>query len=74
MILAAWSWGGNTFYGQGFNSLFGNADQRQEGATVDGYRVSDPECFGVVAFDDKARAASVEKKPALNEQLDRCPA
>ena len=41
------------------------AHQRPEGATVFGYRVDDPERYGIVAFDEDGRATSIEEKPAV---------
>ncbi|MBB3239026.1 glucose-1-phosphate thymidylyltransferase [Pseudomonas sp. Tn43] len=55
--------GDNIFYGYGFSALLRDASQRQTGATVFGYRVSDPERFGVVEFDDNGKAISIEEKP-----------
>lgn len=55
--------GDNIFYGYGFSALLREASQRQSGATVFGYRVSDPERFGVVEFDDNGKAISIEEKP-----------
>ncbi|MCE6977360.1 glucose-1-phosphate thymidylyltransferase [Pseudomonas frederiksbergensis] len=55
--------GDNIFYGYGFSALLREASQRQTGATVFGYRVSDPERFGVVEFDDNGKAISIEEKP-----------
>lgn len=55
--------GDNIFYGQGFTPLLKQAVNRQKGATVFGYQVKDPERFGVVAFDEKKRAISIEEKP-----------
>lgn len=55
--------GDNIFYGQGFTPKLQEAAARQEGATVFGYRVRDPERFGVVAFDDNGKATSIEEKP-----------
>jgi glucose-1-phosphate thymidylyltransferase len=55
--------GDNIFYGTGFSPLLKVAAARQQGATVFGYQVKDPERFGVVAFDDQKKAISIEEKP-----------
>ena len=55
--------GDNIFYGQGFTNLFRQAIKNHQYATVFGYRVKDPERFGVVEFDDKQNAISIEEKP-----------
>lgn len=55
--------GDNIFFGQGFAPKLIEASRRQDGATVFGYRVRDPERFGVVEFDEKFRAISIEEKP-----------
>ncbi len=55
--------GDNIFYGPGFSPLLKTAAARQQGATVFGYQVKDPERFGVVAFDDQKKAISIEEKP-----------
>ncbi|MFQ1063095.1 glucose-1-phosphate thymidylyltransferase RfbA [Bordetella trematum] len=55
--------GDNLFYGQHFTPHLQAAMQRREGATVFGYRVSDPQRYGVVAFDDCGRAIDIEEKP-----------
>ena len=56
--------GDNIFYGQGFPALLEDAaDGRQEGATVFGYRVRNPERFGVVETDGDRKAVSIEEKP-----------
>lgn len=54
--------GDNIFYGQHFSDNLRSANQ-QQGATVFGYHVSDPERFGVVEFDKSGRALSIEEKP-----------
>ena len=58
--------GDNIFHGSGFSSLLHSAVKRvsSEGkATVFGYWVSDPERYGVVEFNDKQEAISIEEKP-----------
>lgn len=55
--------GDNIFYGQGFSSILLEAAKKEHGATVFGYQVKDPERFGVVEFDGKMRAISIEEKP-----------
>lgn len=55
--------GDNIFYGQGFRPMLVNLVRQFKGATVFGYRVSDPERFGVVEVDKKNRAISIEEKP-----------
>lgn len=55
--------GDNIFYGQGFSPVLKEAAGREEGATVFGYLVRDPERFGVVEFDENKRVISIEEKP-----------
>jgi glucose-1-phosphate thymidylyltransferase len=55
--------GDNIFYGQGFSPKLKIAAARTNGATVFGYQVKDPERFGVVEFDSKGMAVSIEEKP-----------
>ena len=55
--------GDNIFFGHGLPSLLQQADQSEMSATVFGYRVSDPERYGVVNFGDDGRAKSIEEKP-----------
>ena len=58
--------GDNIFYGNGFRRLLKAAvkDAEENGrATVFGYYVTDPERFGVVAFDETGKATSIEEKP-----------
>lgn len=57
--------GDNIFYGQSFGQQLERAIEKTEGATIFGYRVKDPERFGVVEFDDKGKALSIEEKPDL---------
>jgi glucose-1-phosphate thymidylyltransferase len=56
--------GDNIYYGQGFTEKLQQAMAQSSGATVFGYNVKDPERFGVVEFDDKMKAMSIEEKPA----------
>ncbi len=56
--------GDNIFYGHGFPELLRRAAAETSGATVFAYKVSDPERYGVVAFDAEGKAASLEEKPA----------
>jgi glucose-1-phosphate thymidylyltransferase len=59
--------GDNLFYGQGLTDCLQRAAQRTEkdgGATVFGYYVSDPERYGVMGFDENGRVNSIEEKPA----------
>ena len=55
--------GDNIFYGQSFSTLLQNVAAREEGATIFGYYVSNPEDYGVVEFDDQWNALSIEEKP-----------
>lgn len=54
--------GDNIFYGQSFTQTLHNA-AKNSGATVFAYQVKDPERFGVVEFDEKFQAKSIEEKP-----------
>ena len=55
--------GDNIFYGHDFGQLLTRAHAREAGASVFAYHVHDPERYGVVAFDDRKRALSIEEKP-----------
>jgi glucose-1-phosphate thymidylyltransferase len=55
--------GDNIFYGHDFAALLRRANERKAGATVFAYHVTDPERYGVVAFDKRHRAVSIEEKP-----------
>ncbi len=56
--------GDNIFYGHGLPRDLTNADARTSGASVFAYRVNNPAAYGVVEFDDRGRAVSIEEKPA----------
>ena len=56
--------GDNLFYGQGLSDLLQVAATRGEGATIFGYRVRDPERYGVAEVDADGRVVSLEEKPA----------
>lgn len=62
--LSALVLGDNIYYGHDFQQLLRNAMDRGEGASVFAYHVHDPERYGVVEFDDKGKAISLEEKPA----------
>lgn len=55
--------GDNIFFGQGFTPILQKVARNPEGATVFGYRVKDPERFGVVEFDKNLNVKSIEEKP-----------
>ncbi|MBT5559216.1 MAG: glucose-1-phosphate thymidylyltransferase RfbA [Proteobacteria bacterium] len=55
--------GDNIFFGHGLPEVLADADARTEGATVFGYHVSDPERYGVVAFDENGIVKSIIEKP-----------
>jgi len=55
--------GDNLFYGQGLTGILQKAANREEGATVFGYPVTDPQRYGVVEFNDQGQVISLEEKP-----------
>jgi glucose-1-phosphate thymidylyltransferase len=57
--------GDNIFYGHDLVKLLHSANARTEGATVFAYHVQDPERYGVVEFDDRQCAVSIEEKPKV---------
>lgn len=56
--------GDNIYFGHGMPEMLLRATERTQGATVFGYRVRDPERYGVVEFDRNGKALSIEEKPA----------
>ncbi len=56
--------GDNVFHGFGFSAMLREAVQREEGATIFGYHVNEPERFGVVSFDTDGKAVCIEEKPS----------
>ncbi len=55
--------GDNVYYGHDLADMMQEADENQEGATVFAYPVSDPERYGVVAFNEHGKALNIEEKP-----------
>ena len=55
--------GDNLFHGHDLSGLLKRAAARKKGATVFAYPVNDPQRYGVVEFDKKGRAVSLEEKP-----------
>ena len=55
--------GDNLFFGETFSQGLETAMARSHGASVFGYRVNDPQRYGVVDFDDNGKVLSIEEKP-----------
>jgi len=55
--------GDNIYHGSGMVDLLATADARDSGATVFGYRVTDPERYGVAEFDNTGKVIDLEEKP-----------
>ena len=56
--------GDNVFFGHGLPEMLADADRKEAGGTVFGYRVADPERYGVVAYDENDQATQIIEKPA----------
>ena len=56
--------GDNIFYGEGLSALLQQAAARERGATIFGYRVRDPERYGVAELGADGEVISIEEKPA----------
>ena len=56
--------GDNIFYGSGIERILERADGKDNMASIFAYRVSDPERFGVVEFDETQKVLSIEEKPS----------
>ena len=57
--------GDNIFFGHGLPELLGNANAQEAGGTVFGYRVADPERYGVVGMDGAGRVNQIVEKPQV---------
>jgi glucose-1-phosphate thymidylyltransferase len=57
--------GDNLFYGEGLPTQLRRCTARTEGATVFGYRVHDPQRYGVLAFDGSGRVSDIVEKPEV---------
>ena len=57
--------GDNIFFGQNFSQKLEEATSMDSGATVFGYRVPDPQRFGVIEFNDSEKVLSIEEKPSI---------
>ncbi len=55
--------GDNIYHGSGMVDLLNKANARNNGATVFGYRVTDPERYGVAEFDESGKVIDLEEKP-----------
>ena len=57
--------GDNIFFGHGLPEMLAQADAKVQGGTVFGYRVADPERYGVVDFDASGQVRAIVEKPAI---------
>ncbi len=55
--------GDNIFYSHSINQILDSANNRQEGATIFGYHVRDPERYGIVEFNKEGKVFGIEEKP-----------
>ena len=55
--------GDNIFYGEGLGALMKESSMLTEGSIIFGYRVNDPERYGIMEFDEKENVLSIEEKP-----------
>ena len=60
---AALALGDNIFHGHQLRTILARAGSREQGGTIFGYRVSDPERYGVVEFDDDGKVVGLHEKP-----------
>ena len=56
--------GDNIFFGNDLPTILKKTSSQEDGATIFAYRVSDPERYGIVSFNDSGLASSIEEKPA----------
>lgn len=57
--------GDNIFFGHGLPEILQSADAKETGGTVFGYRVADPERYGVVAYDEAGAVTQIVEKPQV---------
>jgi len=55
--------GDNIFFGHGFQTILGRTARMEQGGVIFGYRVNDPERYGVIEFDEHMNVVSIEEKP-----------
>jgi glucose-1-phosphate thymidylyltransferase len=65
--------GDNIFYGHGFSAVLQKACAQSRGATIFGYQIKNPEQYGVIEFDTRGRALTIEEKPAKPRSLFAVP-
>ena len=56
--------GDNLFFGPSINNIINDAIRNNNGSTIFGFQVKDPNRFGVIEFDDKNKVISIEEKPS----------